>query len=329
LYESIVEEKTAVLPWYLDLHAAVYKVCAAAGAMQQHHQQLQQEQTLPAAAARLSLSRASCHDVLVARTCCGNSYTMASVLQDLVLVMDYYSSTIATAAHVCHEGAVQQMNSSSAGAGSAGSVLQGSAAGNSKQQLLQQQQQAWASTAVGWLPALQPGFCSSLWKVLQHHWRQSGLLPAARDDGSRSGSTTDSASRHYGSALEAVVATGSSNQAAMAWLAGQNPAGGTVEAARSGAAQPHELPCAQQLLGNCLALLRLPAAADLHQVCRTAVHQLSSLQQQQQSTAIAMQLVPMLAEHLPDASGAAVVAVATAAMAVPAAASLPVTAPHG
>eukprot|EP00775_Hariotina_reticulata_P010096 gene10096-10252_t len=89
LYESIVEEKTAVLPWYLELHSAVYRVCAAAGAMQQHRQQLE-ERASPAAAAGALLSRALNRDVLVARTGTATSVTQLQLSKEHAL--EYGSS---------------------------------------------------------------------------------------------------------------------------------------------------------------------------------------------------------------------------------------------
>jgi anaphase-promoting complex subunit 1 len=281
LYECIVQEKTSVLPWYLQLYSLGHRVCAAAAAAagSSSRGQLQHLSLLGGAGFSWGCS----------------SLSPAVQLQDLLLALGYYNSSVAAAAGLCRAAAVHTCSSTSSRGGSASGHQQ-------------QQQEAWQVEALGWLPLLQPGFCDGLWKALQQQWRQAGLLPAVQ------GLTSSSSSSRNGldcsSALEAYIATGSIQAAAAAAAAGS---AGTAAAA---AGRTEVL---EQLLGSCLGMLCMPSAVDVQRACKAV------LQQQQQgrvaaAAAAAAQHIdvaawmPALAEQLGPAglSGAALAAVAAA-----------------
>jgi hypothetical protein len=279
LYECIVQEKTAVLPWYLQLYSLGHRVCAAAAAAGD------------AKSCNGKLQQLSLLGGGLGPTMSGSSLSPGVQLQDLVLALGYYNSSIAAAAELCRTAAVRECSSSSRG---------GSAAGQQQQQ----QQEAWQVEALGWMPLLQPGFCDGLWQALQQQLRQAGLLPShAKGLDNSSSSSSDVVGRNQISALEAYIATGSIQAAAAARGAGR-------AAAISSSNEVFE-----QLLGGCLAMLSMPSAVEVQRASKAVLQQqpvaaaaggiLSSLD--------AALLLPALAGHLgPGLPGPALAAIAAA-----------------
>jgi hypothetical protein len=282
LYECIVQEKTSVLPWYLQLYSLGHRVCAAAATA--------------AVAAAAGCETKSCRDQLQQLSLLsgsgfnkfGSSLSPGVQLQDLVLALGYYNSGIAAAAELCNAAAVRACsNSSSRGATASG-----------QQQQQQQQQEAWQVEALGWMPLLQPGFCDGLWQALQQQWRRAGLLPS--HGFSDNSSNSDGVGKNQSSALEAYIAT-CSIQAAAAGDAGATAAdGGTSEVF-------------EQLLGSCLAMLSMPSALDVQQACKAALQQQGAHAGGVASAQDVALLLPVLAGHLgPGLPGPALAAIAAA-----------------
>jgi anaphase-promoting complex subunit 1 len=267
LYECIVQEKTSVLPWYLQLYSLGHRVCsaaAAAGSRSSSGGQLPQLSLLGGAGANWGCSTLS----------------PGVQLQDLRLVLGYYNSSIAAAAGLCRAAVVRSC-SSSRGVSSAG------------QQQQQQQQDSWQVEALGWLPLLQPGFCDGLWQALQQQWRRAGLLPAVHGLSGSSSSSSEGGC----SAIEAYIATGSISAAAAAAVAAGSA---SAPAAAAGCAEVLE-----QLLGSCLAMLSMPSAAELQRACNAAL-QKQGKAEGAGPAADASVWMPALAELLgPGASGLA------------------------
>jgi hypothetical protein len=223
LYECIVQEKTSALPAYLQLHSVVSKVCAEAAAVA----------GMAGSAAGPQQSQAPVHLTLAdsSNSSCvlgGSSPVGAGLLlQDLMMILSYYSSSGAVAAGMCgsalHSGVMLEP------AGSPG--------------------QQHEVDVLMWQPLLQPGFCSSLYATLMRFWRAAGVLPGgwsicSNAEGSRSSGAKPS------------------NAAAGSMLASYIRAGSVQAAAESCTAAGRLLQPQQQLLAGCLAALRVPAGVQ-------------------------------------------------------------------
>lgn len=275
LYECIVEEKTAVLPWYMQLHALVHRVCAAAAAVAGLKRAGAAHQGIAAGTSSHSISGRFQPLPLISSCGAGGSaagvgtgVSLTSQLQDVQLVLCYYGSSIAAAAAACRD----------------------AAANSSRMDHIPGQQQhleAWQDHALCWLPLLQPGYCDSLWKVLLQHWRQAGLLPAA-------GPVVES-SNWPSSLLQQYLSAGTM----------QTVVGAQALGCKAGSYLK------EQLLASCLSLLGMPDAAEIWRVLHDIGQQGHSHQHEQRPLS-ELQWVPKLAEHMPEVPGSALLAVAAA-----------------
>jgi hypothetical protein len=260
LYECVVQEKTGTLPAYLQLHALVQQVCASALAAGQSADaggdgsgsSSRMRRLLPGAGSNGGSSSSG-----------GGSAALGGVapvgagllLQDLMLVLHHYGSSMSVAAALCRTAQLRG--------------AQGAVGGS-----MQQRELAEVDMLM-WQPLLQPGFCASLFTTLMQFWRAAGVLPQELGP---SGHSSDASSAAPGDGV-AGAGTGS--------MLSRYVAAGSIRAAAETAQAPgaSDGQCVQlqqereQLLAGCLAALQLPAAVHLQEL-RAA---LSDQHQHQQS----------------------------------------------
>jgi hypothetical protein len=242
LYECVVQEKTGTLPAYLQLHALVQQVCALALVAGQ-----------PADAAGDGSGSNRMRRLLLGASSSGGSGGSGGsaalgclapvgaglLLQDLMLVLHHYGSSMAVAAGVCRTAQLRG--------------AQGAAGGS-----MQQRELAEVDMLM-WQPLLQPGFCTSLFTTLMQFWREAGVLPQELGHSSYASSADrgDSVSGAGAcSMLSRYITAGSIRAAAE-----------TTQAAGTGDRQCVRLQQErEQLLAGCLAALQLPAAVQLQEL---------------------------------------------------------------
>jgi anaphase-promoting complex subunit 1 len=162
LYECVVQEKTSMLPVYLQLYCQVLHACADAHSLQPA---AGGGRMRPRAGAGLLLPRdAEGSAPLVPSTTQGSSVA----LQDLLTVQALYGSSTAVAAEVCR---------SAVDSGVAGSAA------------------APHGDPEPWQALLQPGFCDSLGSALLQAWRHAGVAPAHSGSSVNGGSLVEAYAR--------------------------------------------------------------------------------------------------------------------------------------